>query len=476
MAASTYFQESRHRSATSRVMIESRQEYLSKAVDGADISGGSSSNQALGTGFRHQSQSRQSYQFFKNWVYVAVNSLAKKLASQPLCVGEITDASPNPARSLPPQTKSAVATFLKNSAEAETLEIIESHPALDVFANPNPVQGKFEFFYSSVVNLQITGEAYWVAGVKKNEEGEEKLELWSVPTNWVVPNHDRGLFSSFDIVINGKTVAKGLGPEAVARTYYPHPTNMQQAWSPLLACMNAAQIDNHILGSQKQMFKKGIFPNMVVTIGKQRGPDGKATDMRPVLKGHQRRQIVSAVREIWNQTANAGEPAIIDGLIDSIHKLQSTPAEMDWTRSGDSIKERVMQCFQVNPIFVGQVIGANRAQAAEAKQSVLENAVNPMIDAFSETATSFVGPMFETPERLVVWLEKAFAVDQEIQLKKWDTARKNHDVTTNEFRTNILNLPPLEDEEPEKRFAEHAYGHGHRDADDGLCVRWCIAS
>ncbi len=48
-------------------------------------------------------------------------------------------------------------------------------------------------------------------------------------------------------------------------------------------------------------------------------------------------------------------------------------------------------------------------------------------------------------EKLTVWIEPARARDDELMLRRWNMAMQNRAVTVNEFRTHILNLPPVED-------------------------------
>ena len=159
----------------------------------------------------------------------------------------------------------------------------------------------------------------------------------------------------------------------------------------------------------------------------------------------QRRQIVKSVREVWGRTINAGDPAILDDFIESVHKLHNTPQEMDFLASSKITKERIMQAFGVNPFVVGEIGNANRAQAVEAERSFC-NTVNPYLDAFSETMTDFLGPMFEQPKRLLVWIEKCEPKDPELDAKKWSEALKTDTVTKTEFRSSQLGLPPLDDE------------------------------
>lgn len=407
----------------------------SKAASSSfDLSAAMTSGQSASLGdFRESARTRAAYSKFKNWVYVATNAIAKRLAGQPWFAGEVEGGTANPERRYPSSRKDLVPKSLKHAAENANLTVLDDHPVLDTLAQPNPVQKSFEFAYLSAINLLITGQAYWVGGVVKEKGEEDKLELWAVPTNWITPKHEGRLFSSYELNIGRAKIP--LPAENVARTYFPHPTDLRGAWSPLFAISDAADIDDHILSSQKVTFQRGPFPNVVLTAGKMVGPDGQTLNHRPTLSSDQRRQIIGAINQVWRQTTAMGDPAIVDGLIESVHKLSNSPAEMDWMESGEQVKRRIMQVYQVNPISVGETVGSNRAQAHEAERQVCQQAVNPLAEAFSESATMFLGPMWETPQRLKVWIEKAQPIDNELELKRWSTARRNDDVSRDEFRS-----------------------------------------
>ena len=344
----------------------------------------------MGSGSQRSTRNREAYGHFRSWVYVCVDAIARRLAGQDLMAGEIEGAEANPendrARRLnhkskklvyPPERGLAVPkSTLKYVGQNQQLSVFESHPALDLLARPNAVQRKFEFLYMSAANLLLTGECYWVGMGGSEAEGEDG-EVWAVPTAWMTPIHDGNLFSSYKLQVSGQAVAKDIPADMVARTYFADPADLKSAYSPLRAILQAIRVDDYIQESQEQMFERGINPNLIVTVGRVRGEDGTLTDRRPVLSGPNRRQIIRAIREIWNQTVSTGDPAILDGLIESVHKLHNTPQEMDWPGSGEIVKKRVMQGFKVNPIVVGEVTAGNRAQAIEAEKNFCSNAVNP---------------------------------------------------------------------------------------------------
>jgi len=416
-------------------------------------------------------RNKEAYAYFRNWVYICVDAIACRLAGQPICAGEITNADPNPDPSgeertvptrkagLPRYIRETIPKSILKSIGTQNLEVYESHPVLDLFARPNPVQKGFEFFYLSAVNLLLTGESYWIGSV--GDAGEP--EIWAVPTHWLEPEHDGGLFTGYKIKLGNMAVAQPIPVESVARTYFADPMDLKSAFSPVRAALGAIRTDDYIQSSQEQMFERGINPNLIVTVGKVRRADGTLSDRRPVMGGAARRQMIRAIREIWNQTVSAGDPAILDGLIESVHKLHNTPQEMDWPSSSEIVKKRIMQTYKVNPIVVGEITAGNRAQAVEAEKNFCGNAVNPIGSALSETATDFVGPWFEENKRTAVWVEECVPTDPDLDLKRWTEARRNEDVTTDEFRAEILGIPPLEVEEesgPSKLLSEQGGLYG----------------
>lgn len=391
---------------------------------------------------------RESYNLFRNWVYTAVNLISKRLASQPVRAGELVNAPENPERHAVAALKNQLlrntlpSRVYQKAVVDQELEMLPTHPVIDAICRPNPVQKKFEFLYFSAANLLITGQAYWIGGAVRDKEGD-RIEMWAIPSSWVRPIHEDGLFSRYKITPAGQTEGFELGPENVARTYFPDPSDPKEALSPLRGILSAVRTDDYIQTSQQQMFERGLNPNLIVTMAKERHQDG--VDRRPILTGAQRRQFIRGIREMWSRQVNAGDPAILDGLIESVHKMHMTPQEMDFLASSDLVKRRIFQAFGVNPITAGETVGANRAQATEAEKATCQNAINPIIDAISETMTDFLGPMYESPKRLIVWIEPCEPKDPDLEIKKWQIALTNGVVKNDEFRVHMLGLEVGED-------------------------------
>lgn len=202
--------------------------------------------------------------------------------------------------------------------------------------------------------------------------------------------------------------------------------------------------DEQLQLSQAAAFANGIKPGVILTAGRLPGV-GSVPGQRPVLTPEQRKQLITAIKNAYQGVIKNGDPIIVDGLIEAIEKFSNTPDEMDYLNSGTQLKSRIMQAFGVNPLIVGEIAGANRAQAFVAESNFCANVINPILILLGEVLTAWVGPRFASPgEKLTVWFDPARAKDDEISLRAWSLAAQRGFVTANEFRRNVLNIGDIE--------------------------------
>lgn len=433
-----------------------------KAAASFDMTGAVAGNQS-GTmssilGGQSQAMRSKNFAYFKDWVYVVIMAIGRRVSGQPFGAGMIQGDS-GQKQSAITMTKSARAKALmrapawvkRMTSTGRDIEPLQSHEALDLLDRPNKLQGKVEFLLMTICNLYLTGEFYWIGGPSKasKEEPDRTHELWAVPVPWLIPKHEGGLFTSYVLKPPG---VEGEGTpiprELVYRGYFPDPLDYKKALSPVTAEQNAVVIDESIQKSQATTFKRGPYPQVAVEIGDRKGPDNQNLG-KPVLTGGQRRQIVRAITEVMRASTEHGDPAIIDGLIAGIHKLQLNGSEMDYLQSGESVKKRIFQAMAVNPYIVGDQLPGSRAQSAVAEQNYVDNVINPLVNMFSTAVQSFVTPMFDgdsdTKTGLALWLEEATPKDDELDLRRIGQAAGTGMASVNEQRS-AYKMPPLEGE------------------------------
>ena len=385
----------------------------------------------------------QLYSLFKNWVYICTSAIAERAAGQDVYVGKIIgENADQSSRSILSKLYGRSGSKLRNrhfKAPIQEILPVMSHRVLDLLAKPNPAQYRPAFVQSIALSLLITGETYIF--YDKTEDGQEYI--WPLPSSWIEPDKSKNIGESYLLRTSALSQPVAIDGSNVARIYNPDPKNPLEAISALETQFSAVNIDEKILRSQDASFDNGIFPHLVIRAGGMPDEDGivRKGQSLPVLTQAQRKQIVGAIRKLWGGVQHSGDPIILDGLIEDVFKVSRTPNEMDWQNSVGQVKGRIFQAYKVNPIVVGEITGANRAQAIIADRQFCDNVVNPLLSQLSLVFTYFLLPKFSS-DRMILWFDPSTPSDDDARNKAWDTARRNRDVTKNEYRCEILDLPP----------------------------------
>ncbi len=377
----------------------------------------------------------------RHWGYVCANHIAKRVAGQPILAATKV-ADPGQAgkhlvgkKSLDLMPSQVKLTTLIGDDEA--LEYIKSGTLHDLLQYPNPVQTRFDFTYSAVMSMLLTGEAYFIHDLDK---GTKKPQVWAIPTDSIVPKHEGGLFTGYLLRANDTEEGVPIDPENVERVYFADPSNLRSCVSPLMTQLEALLVDGYIQNSQKNSFQNGIFPGVMITVGRV---GGKSTGPRKALQAHQRRQLFESARRIWGGVGRTGEPLIVDALIEDVKPFTMNPREMDWNSSGSNVKERIFQSLSLNPVSVGALTGANRAQAIVAEENQCTNVLNPILTQLSLGLAPFFVKITKAPPNVVVWYELCRAEDDTLTQKDWADASNYGAVTVNEVRGVRLGLDPV---------------------------------
>jgi phage portal protein BeeE len=408
---------------------------------------GFDSGGGFGGGFGQAGGNRQQYALMRGWVYSAVHALATQAAMQSVSVGELSQKAKGHGKDKPKKPagkKLILPSSLQYKIAKKELESDPDHELVPVLERPNGMQHRFQFVYSFVANMCLTGWSYIAVG---KGDKEHPVQFYSVPTTWVTPVHDKGAFAQFKISNPNNPAgqdAKPLDRSQVAFAHFPNPADPLAALAPTAAQAFGIRIDDKIQASQALFFDNGMFPSCVITVGGNPHPDFPA-GVRPRLNAHQRREIFSAIENAQAGVANYGRPAIVDGLIERIDRLQMNSQEMGWEKSDKSNRTRILSAFGVHPIILGEEVAGSYAQAYIV-QNLFCSRVNVFLDMLSTLMSELCSQVYGD-EDLMVWWEAAKANDPQMELQKWSTARQNDDVNQNEFR-EMMGLSPDEDGEP----------------------------
>lgn len=398
--------------------------------------------------FQEQAAQQRRYQMFRGWVHAAVNALAMEGAGQPVRVGRIEGQGPkkelNTRKSMEMRRASLkVPAWVTEKSARQEVEIMLDHPLIARLDKPNQIQYRWQFVYSFIASLCLTGWAYIVAD--ENDEGE--TELFVLPTSWVFPDHSKGAFAEYRIM-NPKNPMKGMEGEPlrgdqVAFAHLPDPSDPLSALSLAQAQSKAIQIDDRIQYSQTAFFENGIFPSVIITMGKNAHPEQPGTGTRPRLTASQRRQVNAAIRKVSGGVANYGNPAIIDGLIERIDRLSMDQQELGWEKSEKTNRSRILSAFGVHPFILGEEMAGSYAQAYVVQERFCKR-VNTFLGLLGTVLSEFIGKADISKEKVLIWWEECKAVDPSMEQSTWDKARQRDDISQNEYRAK-MGLPPDED-------------------------------
>ena len=352
---------------------------------------------------RDLAQAHEQLQHFTGWVYAAVRPICQRIAGQPIHVGR-----PKAPRSM---------------KQADNAEPLESHPLLDLLADPNDLMVAWSLIYVTVASLELTGRCLWWLPKKK--------QIIPIPTSWIQGSEGATRFDAFVVRSPWNAESWTIPADECCYFHYPSPADPHEAVSPLQTVGGAVDADEAITASQISAFRRGIHPSHAIIVGKQPHPDIPG-GLRPHLTGAQQRQIISAILRRYAGVEKHGEPIILDGMIEDLKRLSNTPAEMDWLNSGKVTKDRIFQAFGVNPIIAGEIEGANRASATAADKHFVDFTVNPKIELISQCLTEWLSPMFGGG--IKVWIEPCVADDAEGKLKWATLLSQNGVLTAHELR------------------------------------------
>ena len=122
-----------------------------------------------------------------------------------------------------------------------------------------------------------------------------------------------------------------------------------------------------------------------------------------------------------------------------------TANEMGWEKSEKSVRSRILSAFSVHPFILGEAVSVGGHAQASLIYERFYARVNTYLSMLSNQLTVLVPNQYEGIEdQLVLWVEKLIAVDKGLQQTLMKDARKNGDITQNEFRA-FMGLPPDED-------------------------------
>ncbi len=328
---------------------------------------------------------------FKHWVYVAVDLIANRIASQFPNVGYIQKKDPNPKNwgLLPFQKEKALTPLF---GQEDLIPVGHEHPLVKLFKDPNDPDTSFDLWYETIMFMLLTGSAYW--WIPKNKVTGLPAAIWCLPSHWVWPVFDRdGAVYAYDLrPAEGNYLRKQFPAEEIIHFRKKNAYSKIDGYSPLTATSQWIDSSLAIERSRFYTFKNGAFPSTALEFDPEY-IDPTDEDLA---------RIESKFLARYAGETRAGKPLLLPPGV-KFHKLSLMPREMDYQKSADQLRDNVLAGFKVPSILAGAVTETTNAAVLAANTLFCGNCLNPFCRMLGQTATEHFSDFYNDPSLRIYW-------------------------------------------------------------------------
>lgn len=263
---------------------------------------------------------------------------------------------------------------------------LDEHALLSLLARPNPRVNGENFIAGLVGYYLIAGNAY---ALSVGPEMGAPKELWLMrPDSMSVLAGEDGLPKGFEQSVGGKKAR--FGPPSVLHMKSFNPLSDWYGLAPLEAAAMAVDAFNDGSRWNLALIQNGGTPSGVLY---QEGADAPLTDA-------QYKSLKDQVDARHTGPANAGRPLLLEGGL-KWESMGMSPRDMDWTGAKNMTAREIAMAFGVPPQMLGVPDAQTYSNYAEARQSLWEDTVMPMVGDLARELTNWLAPKFGEGLRLV---------------------------------------------------------------------------
>lgn len=270
---------------------------------------------------------------------------------------------------------------------------IEDHPVLDLLKKPNPRQSGQKFLEAVVAYYRISGNSFMYAVTANGKVTMNAPdELWVLrPDRMKIVPGRKGI-ERYEYKVGAQEpfvfeVDPMTGASAVRHMKTFNPTDDLWGMSPIEAAMYAVDQNNAAGEWNKALLDNGGKPSGAFVVGSE-GGISTAT-----LTDAQYERLKSRIDEQVGGPKNAGRALILEGGLDW-KEMGLSPKDMDWIEGRNATAREICQVFNTSPMMIGLPGDNTYANMAEARLSLYEDNVLPLLDEICYELNSWLLPMY----------------------------------------------------------------------------------
>lgn len=370
---------------------------------------------------------------FTSWTYVCAKLNAMSCASVPLELYAAKDAKGKQYKTIGhrPLKRKRVEELRRSKSlrpyirKAEEVDEVTDHAFLELMKNVNPFMNSSDLMELTVLDMDLTGEAYWY--IVKGKAGQP-VELWPVPsTNMrAIPGKTMSRYIDHYLYQHGKVEVE-LSLDETIRFAYPNPRNYTQGMS----CVRGV-VDAVYTGTKMNEYEEALFANKART----GGVFESETDVSPAEVERMRADLDA--RYVGN--AHAGRafmtPPGVKWAKDSF-----TNEEMSFIEGRKLTREEICAGFDVPVALLDPE--SIRANVDGAQYYHAKYGITPRLRKIEEKLNEQLLPMFDDSGVLFVAYENPVPEDRQAQLTERTGYVGGGIMAINEVRAD-MGLEPLD--------------------------------
>ena len=323
------------------------------------------------------------------------------------------------------------------------------HPLYTLLEKPNALQCAWQFQYTTLMYLELTGITYfWII---RDREGLP-VELWVLPSQWVFPRSGPDpktgkprIIAYYEVRPAAGYVSTDYGmgwfpggggrmeipAEDIIQISYPNPVNFFDGFSPVTAQATWIDASEGIDNSRVAHFQNGAFP-------------GVAVEIDVGTKAPSEEQIKRAQADIaakYVGVRKTGQPVILGPGMKMV-PLKQTPEEMDYVNSAEQMRKHQMAGHRVGPSVIGMAEHGTFASMIADRAGFHQSVMKPKVTLIGQVCTLQLARCYD-PDLVWYWFDST-PEDPDLTLRQHQVGLQYSCLAPNEYRQDVLHLPPFE--------------------------------
>lgn len=364
---------------------------------------------------------------YNYWNYVGIRPICNKFAERQPNVGYPVEVKGKKQRKLSDRDR----RWIRQSYGATVLQhdgmdlepVNDTHPLVMLLKDVNQQDVWQEFAYEWMMYWQLCGKAYlWCI---PNGFGLP-AEVYILPSDWVWPVYSpTGNLWKYEVIPVGYSAIRvDLPPEEVITCKFKSPRSKIDGWGPLQAGPLWVDGVEAIEKVRKATFDGGPDARFMFTLAEKFGEPGG--------------DLITRIKEKFLARTNnlQREPLILPFGITAT-KMSQTPQEMDFTNSGDTVRDNNLALVGTPGIVAGLAHEYTEANADASMLMFCENTMNPLFSLAAGILTEHLASRYDP--RLKVWYPDCRPENAEFKLKQLQAASTYGGASPNDWNRYMGN-------------------------------------